>query len=130
MIRQAALLASLMLAVPAIAADGPKMAARADAKLARLTAGRVAGAPVRCIQPDRGSAPEKIGGRALVFRQAGTLYVSQLRDGCPWLRENRTIVTSSINGHFCRNDQVRIVDLGTLFGVCRFGDFTPYTKAR
>jgi hypothetical protein len=131
------LLASLMIAAPATASDAPSdVAARADAKLARLTAKRVAGEPVRCISPDRVNPPEMIEGRAVAYRAGTTLYIGALRatgakgGDCSLLREGRTMVTSSLNGQVCRGDVVRIVQTGMSLGQCLFGDFTPYGRAK
>jgi hypothetical protein len=135
MIRLALL--SMLLAAPAIAGDTTQIeAAHADAKLARLTAGRMAGAPVRCIRPEGAVQPETIDRQALAYRAGGTLYVGPLvatgakAGGCPWLREGRTAVTASLNGQLCRGDVVRIVETGMQLGRCRFDDFTPYTNKK
>lgn len=131
------ILAALMLSAPAFGADvPPDIAARADAKLARLTAKRVAGTPVRCISPDRVNPPEMIEGRGVAYRAGTTLYVGAVQatgpkgGDCALLREGRTMVTSSLNGRLCRGDTVRIVETGMSLGQCLFGDFTPYRKAK
>ncbi|PZU06759.1 hypothetical protein [Sphingomonas sp.] len=131
------LLASFLLAAPAIAGDVSQVdVAQAEAKLSRLTKGQAAGASVRCIRPEGIVLPEAINGRALAYRTPRALYVGPLRaagtdaGGCPWLREGRTFVTSSINGQLCAGDRVRIVETGMLLGQCVFGPFTPYMKAK
>lgn len=126
---RAAILLGLALATPAAATpDTP--AARADAKLARITAGRVAGKPVRCIRPERVVPPDIIEGRALAYRAGRILYVGTMLNDCPWIRQGRTFVTRTNGGLFCRGDPVRVVDTGILLGQCAFGDFTPYTRLK
>jgi len=99
--------------------------------LARLLKGKVAGAPQRCIFPDRHVHPEIIDRTAIVYRDARFTYVARFKGGCPALREDRRITTTGTGGQLCENDPVHVSETtGHDFGFCTFAGFTPYRKAR
>jgi hypothetical protein len=126
-----AVLAMLALPIPPALAKAPQsIAERAETKLRRITAGRVAGPVQRCIRPELRQPGEIIDGQAIVYRFAGTVYLGRLVGGCPQLRDNRTTIVSPLNGELCRGDPVRILDVGTPIGQCVFDGFTPYTRAK
>jgi hypothetical protein len=103
--------------------------------LARLTAGRVAGKPVSCINagPIGGNRDsEKIAGTAMAYRQGTTWYVSRFEGGCPQLDEDTIVVTRLHSSQLCRGDiaELRMAGANIPQGSCIFGDFVPYTKAK
>ncbi len=116
-------IAALLGATPALAAnDG-------EAKLQRALAGKVAGQPLRCIQPDLSAQPVIYDGVGILYHRGRTTYVGRLQGACPALREDRTIIVRGQGGLLCRNDPVRIHEAtGADFGFCAFSGFTPYTK--
>jgi len=103
----------------------------ADAKLARLTAGRVPGKTVDCINTTFvGRESEKLPGVGMAYRQGTTWYVSRFQGDCPQLREDTIIVTKLHSSQLCRGDiaDLRMSGANIPVGSCIFGDFTPYIK--
>ncbi len=77
------------------------------------------------------NGPESFGDRTIVYRQSGRrIWVSKLRDGCPWLRGDRTLIVESFGTQVCHNDQFRVLPRGSAIasGSCFFGTFTPYDR--
>ena len=116
----------------ALAAAGlgaaPSMAAGPD-YLGQLLKGKIAGAPQRCIFPDRSVQPEIIDRTALVYRDARFTYVAHIKGKCPALREDRRVLVRSAGGQLCENDPVYISEAtGADFGFCTFDKFVPYGK--
>ncbi len=77
------------------------------------------------------NGPESFGDRTIVYRQSGRrIWVSKLREGCPWLRGDRTLIVESFGTQVCQNDQFRVLPRGSLIasGSCFFGTFTPYDR--
>jgi hypothetical protein len=119
---RALLIAGFLIAAPAWAT------ASGDAKLQHFLANKVAGKPAECIRPDFSALPVIYDGAGVVYHTPRATYVARMQGACPALREDRTIITHSISGQLCRNDQVRIVEpTGTEYGFCTFGSFTPYS---
>lgn len=117
---------------PPLAGTQAAEAARAQAELQTLIAGKVAGPPVNCLPPGFSSARMRvIDDRTIAFRQAGRVYVNRLEGaGCARLDGgSTTLVTRTIGPRLCRGDIGRVVDLrtGAGFGSCVLGDFIPYT---
>jgi len=103
----------------------------ADAKLARLTAGRAPGKTVDCINLTFASRDsEKLPGVGMAYRQGTTWYVSRFQGDCPQLREDTIIVTKLHSSQLCRGDiaDLRMSGANIPIGSCIYGDFTPYIK--
>jgi hypothetical protein len=104
----------------------------ADAKLARLTAGRTPGKTVDCINTSMvgGGDSEKLPGVGMAYRQGTTWYVSHFEGGCPGLREDTIIITKLHSSQLCRGDiaDLRMSGANIPVGSCIFGSFTPYIK--
>lgn len=117
-------------------ATAPIMPAQAklesgDAKLARLTTGRVAGKTVDCINLNiTSNDSEKLPGIGMAYRQGTTWYVSHFQEGCPELREDTIVVTKLHSSQLCRGDiaDLRLAGANIPVGSCIVGPFTPYTK--
>lgn len=127
----AALIAGLVSApaMPLAAAD----TAKGEEMLAKLTAGRIAGKPVDCInlglsRDDSHTIP----GIGMAYRQGTTWYVSRFEDGCDPLRNGVMVVTRLHSSQLCRGDiaELRMAGPNIPMGSCIFGAFTPYTKPR
>lgn len=100
--------------------------------LARELADRKAGKSAQCIDLRRMNGPESFGDQTIVYRQSGRrIWVSKLREGCPWLRGDRTLIVESFGTQVCQNDQFRVLPRGSAIasGSCFFGTFTPYDRA-
>ena len=122
------LIGAAMVASPAMAAgrDSP------DVQMQKLLANRAAGAPVSCISLTRARSSEIVPGRAIVYRDGGTLYVNQPRSGAESLDDNSILVTRTIGTQLCRGEAVNLVDRGSRFqrGFVLLGDFVPYRKVK
>lgn len=116
-------------AATAIAAGGRKEDAQAE--LGKALAGRIAGAPVQCIDARSVDGPEVIGDNTLIYRQSGhRLWVSTVPERCPFLHGNVVIITELFGAQLCRNTRFQTVSRNTSIpsGICRFGEFVPYDK--
>lgn len=120
------LVAAVLAAAPAASADRTKDAAA----LARATAGRVAGAPVDCLDRRR-SNDFQIAGRNLIFRVSPRLtYVNQVSPGCEIGAPRQALVFRSPSSQLCRGDIAESVDpvAGAGLGSCALGQFVPYER--
>lgn len=131
-----ALLLPLALAACAEQAPSPEAAARADRRLADATRGRVPGEPVACIGTLGLQGPERIDATTLVYRTGATrVWLARLPDACTGLDDFDTIlVVRQFNGaQLCEGDTFQTIDRTAGFprsGLCRFGRFVPYVKAK
>lgn len=120
------LIGAAMVASPAMAAgrDSP------DVQMQKLLANRTAGAPVSCISLTRSRSSQVIPGRAIVYRDGGTLYVNQPQSGADSLDDDSILVTRSIGSQLCRGEAVNLIDRGSRIqrGFVLLGDFVPYRK--
>jgi len=121
---------SLVLAGCTAASD--RMAGAGAGELASTLAGRVAGAPVDCVNVQSASGSFRAIGGALLFNEGRRLYRSDPVDGCPFLANDPIVIVETYGGRICRNDRFRTVGRGTSIpsGYCRFGAFTPYDRPR
>ena len=108
----------------------PERGPRAADRLAEALAGKVAGAPQRCLPRYRSVEQEIVDSRTILYRQGrGLVYRNDPPGGCAGLDRTRTLVIRPINGgDYCGGDIVRVVDqtTGTQVGSCAFSDFVPY----
>jgi hypothetical protein len=97
-------------------------------------AGRVAGPPQRCIahSSSANDGPTIVDANTILYRQGTRLYRTGLRDACPGLRPFTTLIVDVYAGQLCANDHFRVLQPGTTLpsAICRFGEFTPYTKGK
>lgn len=110
-------------------AAGPAVAARDRDPLA----GRVAGAPVRCISDTATSGPTVIDRTTILYSQTGRrTWVTHPVDSCPSLAPLNTLIVEKWGNQTCANDRFRVLEPGTSIpsAYCRFGPFTPYDKPR
>ena len=125
------------LAVGSCAAPPPAetaaQVARQQAKLASLTAGKVAGAPVSCLPSYRQNDMITIDENTIAFREGrNRVYVNHLNGGCSNLESGHyALVTHPLGSQLCRGDIAQVVDLFNhiTVGSCVIGDFVPYTMA-
>jgi hypothetical protein len=121
------------LLIGAAMAASPSMAAGRDSpdvQMQKLLANRTAGAPVSCISLTRARSSEVVPGRAIVYRDGGTLYVNQPQSGADSLDGDSILVTRSIGSQLCRGEAVNLIDRGSRIqrGFVLLGDFVPYRK--
>ncbi|WP_340315629.1 hypothetical protein [Rhizorhabdus argentea] len=123
------LIAAVALASGASAATST-IQQRADARMAKLLEGRVAGKPVDCIGLRSIKSTEIVDGTAIVYRGLGdTIYVNQTDDPRGLDRDD-ILVSKPWGSHMCNLDLVRLLDSSTRFtrGTVSLRKFIPYTR--
>lgn len=110
----------------------PAQLAESQAKFAQLTAGKVAGPPLSCLQTFRASDMVVIDDNTVAFKRgSGTVYVNHLEGGCSHLGQgNYALVTRQSGSGLCHGDIAEVADVsnGMTVGSCVIGDFVPYTR--
>lgn len=128
--------AALLAGMPALAKDAAAtraaLAEKAQAKLAKALEGRVAGAPVRCINLRNVRSSTVIDGTAILYDMGGTIYVNRPDIGASSLDDDDVLVTRTPSTQLCDLDVVRLIDRSTRFetGFVGLGKFVPYTRAK
>lgn len=96
-------------------------------------AGRVAGAPQRCISLGATvDGPTIVDEHTILYRSGSRIYRTGPQGTCPALRPFNTLIVEVYGGQLCRNDRFRIKEPNSVIpsGACLFTDFTPYSKAK
>lgn len=122
------LLAGALLSISAATAAKPPSP---EEQLARITAGRAAGAPVNCIYLRDISSSEIITRMAIVYRlNNGTIMVNRPDSGANFLNRGDVLVTDTHSPQLCSIDIVRLVDAGAHMpsGSVGLGKFVPYRR--
>jgi hypothetical protein len=122
--------AALLLGACATPQQQAATEAKRDQELAKVLAGRAPGKPENCIPTGFIDGPQVVGD-SLIYRQTGKrLWRSQVRDRCPFLRDDQIVVSILYGAQVCRNDRFRLVDRGSPIASadCTFGEFVPYDK--
>jgi hypothetical protein len=108
-----------------------------QADFARLTAGKIAGPAVPCINTYRSRNDDMyvIDEDTVLFRESSTrVWRNDIPGGCPGLGwGHNALVFNNISGtQLCRGDYARVVDAttGIMAGTCSLGAFVPYTAPR
>ena len=123
--------AAAVITVPAAdARDNGARQAKAEAKLAKLLEGRVAGEPQDCIYLPRVRSSRIIDGTAIVYDAGSTIYVNRPRNGAYALDDDDIMVTDVHGSTLCSIDVVRLHDRTSFFydGFVGLDEFVPYTK--
>jgi hypothetical protein len=95
-------------------------------------AGRVAGKPVTCIDLTSTRNVNIVDEHTILYSGTGRqIWRTGPTGSCPALRPLATIAVQVYGAQLCRNDMFRVFEPGTVIpsGVCRFTEFTPYTRA-
>jgi hypothetical protein len=96
-------------------------------------AGRVAGAPQRCVPIERDYAMRPASGdpNLLVYGFGPKIWTNRLSPGCTF-DASSTLVIQPVNAmSYCANDVVRSVGYGSFPGrVCILNQWVPYTRVR
>jgi hypothetical protein len=96
--------------------------AREQARLAQLTAGKIA--------TYRANDMVVVNDNTIAFKQGRRLFVNNMQGSCYGLDRGTTaLVTRTPSTQLCRGDIATLVDTSTrvAVGSCVFGDFVPYT---
>ncbi|WP_293643720.1 hypothetical protein [Sphingopyxis sp. RIFCSPHIGHO2_12_FULL_65_19] len=113
---------------PGAAALTPKQAERLDKQLA----GKVPGAPIRCLPNYHSNDTIRVSDSILLYRSGGNLvYRNDLKGSCPGLaRDSDIMVVRQFGSSTCSGDFFHLVDRssGIRGPTCVFGDFVPYRK--
>ncbi|MGV1684100.1 hypothetical protein [Sphingopyxis sp. NJF-3] len=134
--------AALMTAtMPIVASCAPAGSAEAGAEaltpkqaetLDKQLAGKVAGAPEKCLPSFRTNDAIRVSDTILLYRSGGNLvYRNDLKGSCPGLaRDSDIMVIKQYGSQICNGDFFHLVDRssGIRGPTCVFGDFVPYRK--
>jgi hypothetical protein len=94
-------------------------------------AGRVAGAPQRCVPIERDYAMRPASGdpNLLVYGIGKKIYVNRLSPGC-YFTQNLVLMPDSFGSSYCANDVVRSVEASSRFPgpSCILNQWVPYTR--
>ena len=125
--------AVMILAACTTATSQPGRSAQAEADLTKALAGRVAGAPIKCIPTYRADDMDIIDDWTILFKDGSTTYVQTPRGGCSGIAAHRNVLVSRPmpSSQLCSGDIQHLFDPVSRIGggSCVFGDFVPYTKA-
>lgn len=114
--------------VAGLCAPAPAARKKSD-PLADAIAGKVAGKPTDCIDPQFSDGPQIIDSRTILYRETGRrVWRNDLAAACPALRPDVALIVRRFGSQLCRNDTFRVLEPGANIpsGICRFGSFTPY----
>lgn len=98
----------------------------------RLTAGKTAGAPLKCLPSYVARDQLVLDSSTIAYRAgSGLAYVNHLA-GCPPLDSHLTLLTHPVTGELCRGDTVTLLEppSNLPIGSCSLGDFIPYSSTR
>jgi hypothetical protein len=122
------LLAAAAFATPVVAAprDTPEL------RLQKVLAGRVAGKLTDCISLSSVNSTQIIGGRAIIYKAGGKVYVNEPRSGAETLRDDDILLTQTFGSQLCSIDSVKLLDRGARFqrGFVTLGKFVPYSLVK
>ena len=114
-----------------LAATAASAAPDHEAELAKAVEGRVAGAPVDCLNLRDIQSTRIIDGTAIVYETLNrTLYINRPASGAAFLRWGLALVTDTHTSQLCSIDTVRLLDTGSRSeaGSVGLGKFVPYKK--
>lgn len=109
-------------------------AAKAEAKLAKILEGRVAGEPQDCIFLPTIRGSRIVDKTAIIYDAGRTLWVNRPRSGARSLDDDDILVTNlyGSSSQLCSIDIVRLHDRSSFFysGFVGLGEFVPYRKVK
>lgn len=121
-------LAAISLAALPMTAQAKTVTEKAQAELAQLLEGRVAGTPQDCIfMPSAGDSLRVLHGTALVFGRGKTIYVNYTQDPDSIDRSD-TFVFRRTASRLCDTDSATTSQTGTYTGNVMLEEFIPYTR--
>ncbi len=97
-------------------------------QLARITEGRVAGTPQRCVSLSQTYDVQVIDKTTIVYRLGNVYYVNTLKSGANVLNSDDILVTHTFGSQLCEMDTVHMVNRfgGGRSGFAILGPFVPY----
>lgn len=129
--KAAALLTATVMAFAAPVAGAADRKEEAEARLAKMLEGRVAGEPVSCIttfRSDRLQVMEHVG---LVYDAGDVIYVARAKYAED-LDHDNIVIMERTGSQVCNTDIIRTIDRATGFhtGVVFIEHFVPYRKEK
>ena len=100
-----------------------------EQKLARAVQGRVAGAPVRCLDLRTVRLTKIINRTAIIYDAGNTVYVNR-PGNAEALDEGDTLVTRTALSQLCSVDRVQLWSSRIWTGSVVLSEFVPYRRAR
>jgi hypothetical protein len=120
------------LAACSTATEPPIRSAEAQARYLKLIEGRVAGAPLSCLQSWNADDMRVIDDQTIVFgERSNQVYVANLQSPCDNVGQpGFALVTRTPTSQLCSGDIATVVQTtsGMTAGSCVIGTFTPYTR--
>ncbi len=115
--------------VTALAACAPQAPLPPSGPITEI-AGRVAGAPQRCVPTQQTQGLRIVNRTTLAYGSGRTVWVNRMDPKCSGFSQWDLLVVEPIGSQYCRGDLVRTVDpVSKIPGpACQLGDFVPYTK--
>lgn len=95
-------------------------------------AGREAGAPQKCVVAMPRERLLVVDSRTLSYRFGNSVYRTRVRDECPGLNVQSTIIVDTIGDRYCDGDLIKVVEPGATMPrhICSIGPFTRYDRTR
>ncbi len=124
-------LATALMAIPAAAGAAERKTP--EQKLAHALEGRVAGAPVDCIQMREIRSSRIFDRTAILYEMNnGTFYLNRPKAGASSLRWSQILVTKTHGSQLCSIDVIRLVDSASQvqMGFVGLDKFIPYSKPK
>lgn len=93
-------------------------------------AGRIAGAPQRCVVTQQ-NEPLRLGAeRTILYGRGRTIWVNRLGPDCTGIGPNDILIAEPVGASYCRGDRLRSLDpVSRVPGPgCLLGDFVPYRR--
>lgn len=91
--------------------------------------GRVAGAPVDCLDQSRVQGPDIVDRRTILYRESlKRVWRNDLPAACPGLRPTAMLIVEVYGSRLCSGDRFQTREPGSIIPgpYCRLGKFTPY----
>lgn len=120
------------LALTASSAAPARERLQGEALVDKLVAGRVAGAPVDCIQLYNVRSTTVVDRTAILYDTGSVIYVNRPRGGAESLDDDDILVTELHSSQLCSIDVVHLQERTSFMmtGFVSLGDFVPYRKVR
>jgi hypothetical protein len=106
--------------------------ARSQSEFQRLTAGKVAGAPISCLPHYRANDMVVIDENTIAFKDGARVYVAHMNGPCSSLGgPGYALLTRNTGGlGLCRGDIAQVIDTSAhlTVGSCSIGEIVPYSR--
>ena len=104
--------------------------APSTADVARVTAGRTAGAEQSCVATRSDDTLRAVDSMTLAYGSGATIYLNHLGASCPGLQDLSTIAIDGSTGQYCRGDRIRPLAPGAIIPgpTCNLGQWVPYSS--